>query len=134
MPIKIEKIEKKMDNRGFLVQYLTRTELKSEIFGTLYMVTFAPNSVRACHYHKEKREYLFVAYGKCKIVLENVQTKKRTEFTLDSSDDKVIRITVEPFVAHGIMNLSSQVSVVIGYANREYVPNNTDTYFYQLNL
>ena len=134
MRVEIVELEKKKDHRGFLVQYLTNSELKSKRFGTLYVVYIAPKTVRACHFHKRKQEWSWVAYGKCKFVLQNVRTKEKTELILDSSTDKIVRITIEPFVAHGIKNLSESASIIIGYASEAYDPDDPDTYPYKLEL
>jgi len=127
-------LEKMKDHRGFLVQYLTNSELDSKKFGTLYMVHIAPKMVRACHFHKRKWEWLWVAHGKCEFVLQDVKTKEEAKIISDSSVDKVVRITIAPFVAHGIKNLLDDVSIVIGYASEEYDFKDPDTYPYKLRL
>lgn len=127
-------LEKIKDHRGFLVQCLTNSELKNKQFGTIYVVYIAPKMVRGRHYHKTKQEQLWIASGRCKIVLLDVRTKEKAEFILDSSDDKVTRITIEPFVVHGIENLSDEVSIIIGYSDEPYNAKDPDKYSYDLKL
>lgn len=134
MDIDIVKLEKKNDQRGYLIQYLINSELSNQELGTIYIVFINPKMVRACHFHKRKEEWLGIIYGNCKVVLEDVITNEKREFILNSSDDKLTKIRIGPFIAHGLKNLLNDISIVIGYANEAYNPEDPDTYYYELEL
>ncbi|MEW6040538.1 MAG: WxcM-like domain-containing protein [Elusimicrobiota bacterium] len=134
MDYKITFCDKHSDLRGYLVEFLKQTELMEEHkqFGQIYFVTFEkPETVRGNHYHLSTYEWFGVASGILEVVLEDVNTKERLTFKLDSNDKKFVRLHIGLNVAHAFKNLSD-TAVLIDYANRPYDPQNTDRHFYEL--
>ena len=127
MDNKIEKFEKFSDERGDLVVFLKNINLKEKDkeFGQIYFVTFKEKDVvRGNHFHKEWREWFGVVSGKLKVILEDVETKKREELILDADDEKYIRLEIGPNVAHAFISLSPTASL-LNYANGMWHPNDT---------
>jgi len=131
MSVEIVEIDKKEDKRGSLVQFLTQPELIEKRFGTAFFIYIAPKKDRSCHFHKRKKEWFGIVHGKCNVILEDIKTKKRQELVLDSSSVKFVRIKVCPLIAHHIENLLDDISILIGYMDEPYDPNDPDTYYYK---
>ncbi len=134
MDVEITELEKKVDDRGFLVEFLKQPELKdkNKIFGQIYFVTFTPNAVRGHHYHRLKDEWFGIAQGRCEVVLEDVKTKEKMKIILDSNDDKIKQIRIGPNIVHTIKNLSNDISVLIAYGSKSFKSEDPDTYPYEL--
>jgi len=128
MNYKLTKHKKWGDERGYLAEFLSRKELKnSSRFGHIYFVTFSrPGIVRGNHYHTRKDEYFGLAMGKVKIVIEDIKTKKRKSFILDSDDHQFTRLQIGPNMAHAVENLSNK-AVLIDYFSSPYDPKHPDS-------
>ena len=133
MDVEITELEKKVDDRGFLVEFLKETELrdKNKKFGQVYFVAFTPNVSRGHHYHRSKVEWFGIVHGICEVVLEDIKTKERKEIILDSNDEKFKRIRVGPNVAHVFKNVSKDTAVLIAYGSKIFKPEDSDTYPYK---
>lgn len=129
----VELDKKTDDERGFLVEFLRGDELgpKFKNFGQIYVTTLSPEAIRGNHYHNEKIEWFSVFNGKVKVILEDIETKEREEFVLDSSK-AVKRICIESKVAHAFKNISDKTVVLVAYTNKIYNPKNRDAYEYKL--
>lgn len=122
MDYKITQCLKHTDPRGYLVEFLKNGELPADkqAFGQIYFVTFEkPNQVRGNHYHTRFSEWFGVAHGTLQVILEDVKTKERVEFTLSSSDKTFTRLTIGPGIAHVFKNLSP-TAVLLDYTNMQY--------------
>jgi dTDP-4-dehydrorhamnose 3,5-epimerase len=134
MDYKITFCDKHSDPRGYLVEFLKQDELAEDQnkFGQIYFVTFEkPNTIRGNHYHHKTYEWFGVAAGVLEVILEDVNTKERLTFKLDSSDKKFVRLHIGLNVAHAFKNISD-TAVIIDYSNKTYDPQNTDRHFYEL--
>ena len=126
--------EKHTDERGYLVEFLKEAELTGKLsrFGQIYFVTFERRGiVRGNHYHTDTCEWFGVTAGKLEVVVEDVNTRERDEFVLDSEDRKVVRLYVGENVAHAFKSLSD-TAVMLNYTNRQYDPTDPDRHFYGL--
>lgn len=122
MDYKITQCLKHTDDRGYLVEFLKKSELneKDKLFGQIYFVTFEkPNQVRGNHYHTRFSEWFGVAHGTLQVILEDVKTKERVELTLSSDDKTFTRLTIGPYIAHAFKNLSP-TAVLLDYCNQQY--------------
>jgi len=125
------KKEGEFDNRGFLIEFLTRKELREENkeFAHVYLATIAPNTIRGNHYHKETEEFFVIMSGKAKIILEDIKTKERKEILLDASENHIKRIRYGPNIAHAIKNISKETLFLTAYITRPYDHNDQQEYF-----
>lgn len=134
MKYEIKTIEKKSDERGYLVEFLKNSELPQNIkeFGQVYYVNFAKKGViRGNHYHSHKYEYFGMAFGKVQLDIEDINTKERKSFIVDSDEDKFMRICIGPNIAHAVKSLTDY-AILINYFTKEYTEENPDTFKYDI--
>lgn len=132
LDFKITKFKSFSDKRGKLIVFLRESELydAKKKFGQIYFVTFSKKGiVRGNHYHKKWHEWFGIIEGKVKVVVEDVRTKKRKQITLSAKKDRYVRIETGPYIAHAIVSLSKNASL-LSYADTEW--NTKDTHHYKL--
>jgi len=134
MNLDIVKLKKKKSKSGFLVEFLKGNELDkfNKEFAQIYVATILPGKVRGNHYHKKKLEWFTILNGRVKVVIENIKTKEKVEFILDSSQEYLPRIFLNKETAHVFKNISNSTVVLVAYTNKIYDPNNPDTYEYKV--
>lgn len=93
-----------------------------------YIVNIAPNSVRAMHYHKQKKEWMALASGRIEIVLEDIDTKDRLEKILDENSEKYSIIFVPPMIAHVVKNIGNRNASLIVFSQTAEIPDDTIHY------
>lgn len=133
MDYEIIKKQKHSDQRGCLVEFLTRQELgEKPLFGHIYFVTFEKKGVvRGNHYHQKKDEYFGIAYGKLRLVIEDIKTQKRKCFILNAADPQFTLIKIGPNIAHAFESLSDK-AVLVDYFSSPYDPCHPDSRRYVL--
>ena len=122
------------DGRGVLVEFLRQDEMPTvhHGFGQIYCVTFdRPNQIRGNHYHTLGTEWFGIVEGRMEVVLEDIRTKQRDQFILESDAEKFVRLRVGPYVAHAFRNLSPR-AVLVDYSNTQYDRNAPDRTTYIL--
>jgi len=113
-------LPKFQDERGFLIEFLKRTELPEKEFGQIYLATLAPGKMRGNHFHANKSEWLCIIQGRAHIALEQIKTKERKELDVDAEAEKITRIVIPPNIAHTIKNTSDTPLVIVAYTERLY--------------
>ena len=78
-----------------------------------YIVMIEPGRSRANHYHHEKEEWLALGAGNLKIILENPETKERTEKILAHDSDNYEIIYIPTNIAHSVKNIGQDKASVI---------------------
>ncbi|RJR24516.1 hypothetical protein C4578_02755 [Candidatus Microgenomates bacterium] len=133
MNYKLISKDKFIDQRGSLAEFLTRSELEEGFpFGHIYFVTFEKKGViRGNHYHAKKDEYFGLAMGKVEITIEDIKTKERKSFILDSEEDKFTRLQIGPNTAHAVESLSDK-AVLIDYFPEPYNKEDPDSISYEV--
>lgn len=134
MNYRIISCQKKIDNRGYLLNFLSGNDMdrKSKLLGQIYFVTFEkPGAVRGNHYHSSKREWFAVLEGKIKIIFEDVKTKKREEFILEGKGDSYQLVSIGKNIAHAFKNISGKATM-INYSDKPYNPASPDSTPYLL--
>jgi dTDP-4-dehydrorhamnose 3,5-epimerase-like enzyme len=122
MDYKIEHFEKFNDKRRELIVFLRNINLEKRLkeFGQIYFVTFNKKEViRGNHYHKKIREWFGVVDGKVKVVLLDVETRKKKQMILDGNSKKYVRLEIGPNVAHGFKSVSKSVTL-LNYTDKEW--------------
>jgi dTDP-4-dehydrorhamnose 3,5-epimerase-like enzyme len=128
MKYDLKQCVKHTDERGFLVEFLRRDELTEDLraFGQIYFVTFErPGQVRGNHYHKRGYEWFGVAFGTLEVVLEDVRTKERVEFTLRGDDQLFQRLAIGPYIAHAFRNITP-TAILIDYTSEPFARDDPD--------
>lgn len=122
------KLRRYTDNRGYLVEN-TDPEILKESKHFLYTTT-APGIVRGNHYHEHKIEWFCIIKGTCRLVTEDIKTKRREETIINDTDDILFR--TEPFVAHAMENIGDTEMIFLGFVNEMLDRKNPDTYPYKV--
>lgn len=134
MNIKIEKCLVYNDERGDLIQFVTKQVLQAEglPFGQVYLLTFdGKGIIRGNHYHNKSCEMFCLIAGAVKMVFEDVDTQKRIEKVVIVNSREFSRIYIGPKVAHAIKSLSD-FTIMVSYSSIEYAVNDTDKIPYKL--
>lgn len=130
MNYKIEKFKKFDDDRGSLIVFLKESELENakKKFGQIYFVTFKKKGiVRGNHYHKKWTEWFGVVEGRVRVILEDVKTKERKIFIIDSKQDGYVRLNIGHHIAHSFKSLSDYAAL-LNYADSEWSQKDTLNY------
>lgn len=126
MNVQIKKLEKHLNERGWLVEVLRDDEIKEEM-KQVYFSTSKPGAVRGNHYHKRKVEWFCVVKGEAKLVLQDNESGHRQELTLFGDEPSTARIP--PNIAHAIQNIGNEDMHLIAIVNEVLNPDDADTYY-----
>ena len=95
-----------------------------------YVVRFTQRGGQAGnHYHRQKHELYFAVRGKFRVVLEDMQSKQREEFTLQEGDNTFLY--VKPPVAHVVVSESASDVLLVIASSPEVT---TDEFAYPLDV
>ncbi len=127
--VKIKKLERHCDDRGFFVEVLKDTDAFFEnIAQTSYTETY-PGVIKAFHYHEKQVDIWFVASGMAQVVLydmrENSSTKGETQVIYAGEDNPVL-IYIPIGVAHGYKVLGNKKVKLFYHTTKSYDPKNPD--------
>lgn len=114
-----------IDSRGILKKILLHSQVEEGI-GEVYVLYTKPGSTRGNHYHKLTVEFFAVISGTASIALKDMRTGDLELLELSAWDNRVLK--VPPWVAHALRNDTDEALVVLAMANREYSPEDPDTY------
>jgi len=116
------------DNRGEFFKFMDGNEnYLSNNFGEIYIVTVLPLKIRAEHYHIIANEWFTVIQGELIITLEDINTKIKVEYNLNSLDKSVLFIPSG--IAHKIYNPSLKTeSILLAYSSIKYDSQDTKPY------
>jgi len=119
-----------IDDRGEFFKFMDGNEkYQSEIFGEIYLVTVLPNKIRAEHYHIIANEWFTVLQGELIITLEDIKSKERINYTLNSLNKTILFIPSG--IAHKIFNPSiNSESILLAYSSIKYDSQDTKPYIF----
>jgi UDP-2-acetamido-2,6-beta-L-arabino-hexul-4-ose reductase len=89
-----------VDERGWLTEVMKSTS--TQPIEQIHFSVSKPGAVRGNHYHKQRVERLLLTSGTGKLVLEDNETKERSEATL--SGESPVLVEIPPNVSHKIEN------------------------------
>lgn len=118
------KLEKKEDERGWLVELLKKKDLSK--FGQISLSITKPGFKRGGHYHTRKNEWFCVIKGKGELILKDIKTNKVEKFILDSNDLQIIKIP--PNKAHIIQNISDEDMYLLIHVDEQFDKKDPDTF------
>ena len=127
--VRIFETPRHIDPRGLLIKPVAHPLVHGEIgvrkeFGEIYLVTARRATVRGSHYHKTTTELFCVISGRGRLRLSYGGV---TEEHLMSAETPVT-ILVPPLVHHSIIGDSDGEMIMLAYADRPYLPDDTDTF------
>ena len=126
--IEILDLEKKSDERGWLIEVLGGDLSEGcKEFGQLHVSVAYPGKVRGNHYHTRKVEWFCVPAGKGLLLLKDRKTGEPREVLMGVNNLKTIKI--EPGAIHAIKNIGEEDMVLIVYSNESFDPEDPDTFY-----
>ena len=126
--IEIFDLEKKFDERGWLIEVLGGDLPQGcKEFGQLHVSVAYPGKVRGNHYHTRKVEWFCVPAGKGLLLLKDRKTGEAREVLMGANNLKTIKI--EPGAIHAIKNIGEEDMVLIVYSNESFDPEDPDTFY-----
>jgi len=130
----IKKLEIKTDQRGWLAEILRRENLHPgrEAFGQFFVTTAHPGISKGHHYHLRKHEWFCVIKGRALLVLEDIDTKQRTEIPM--GEDNMVTVELPLKSAHAIKNTGEDMMYLLAYVDEPFNPEDIDTHHYKLDI
>ncbi|MEM4267918.1 MAG: WxcM-like domain-containing protein [Candidatus Woesearchaeota archaeon] len=124
------KIEKNIDNRGWLAEILKAKDLKKKKFGQIFITVAKPGITKGGHYHKRKREFFCVIKGSAILTLQKITPSEEiiTTEKIEMGEDKLMVVEIEPYNLHYILNNGKEDMYLLVYTDEEFNPKDTDTY------
>lgn len=124
MGVIISQLEKKSDNRGWVLQGLQysnkfeKTDIKDIVVQTINI-----GKVRGEHYHRRKTEWLLTLKGKADLFWCEFNGNVKKEI-MDEKNSRIFKI--EPYTCHWIKNNYGKKFLMVAFSTQEYDPNNPD--------
>lgn len=126
--IPIKKIEKKIDERGWLAELLKKEDVEPKEFGQFFITVANPGVTKGNHYHERKREWFCVIKGRAELVLSDIKAKKEEKVIL--SEDNLQVAEIRPYIFHAITNIGEGELYVLVYTNEVFNPDDQDTRYF----
>ncbi|MBW2972232.1 WxcM-like domain-containing protein [Candidatus Woesearchaeota archaeon] len=129
MDIKLTRLDKKVDERGFVVEVL-RSEMVKAPFGQIFLSTVKPGKVKGNHYHKRKREWYCVVRGNVAVSFVDVATGEKKKVLLDEKTPQLLEIN--PGISHAITNEGEEEAMILAYISESFNPDDPDTFEFKV--
>ena len=122
--VEVRKIEKKTDDRGYLIKILMQNDLgrARREFGEIYVTTALPGIMKGNHYHNQATEWFCVLSGEGLLVLEDEQARRR-EIILRGEEPTVVKVPTG--IRHAIKNIGGEILSLLAYADYPFDPADT---------
>ena len=79
-----------------------------------YLVSIAPNMIRANHYHMKKEEWIAPAAGIIELNTIDIHTNNKEKIVLDTKITRYSLINIPPNIAHSLKNIGDcEASVIV---------------------
>jgi len=122
--------EQKVDHRGWLIEVLRKEQVNGSEFGQIYLTTAHPAKRKGNHYHTRKTEWFCVVKGMGRLVLEDVETKERSEILM--GEERLVTVKIPPGVAHMIENAGNEMMYLVIFVNETFSKDDPDTFPYEI--
>jgi len=121
--VKITKLTKLVDDRGYLMEILRSDDADFQRFGQVYVTVCLPGMVKAWHLHRRQTDYFCIIRGAAKIGLydgrEGSPTYRQTQ-TVYLSELESCRLQIPPGVWHGQMALGGEPCYLLNVPTELY--------------
>jgi len=124
--IEIFPLDKKEDERGWLMEILKKNQLNKKEFGQFFVTTANPGKVKGNHYHLEHDEYFCVISGKGKLVLKHIESGEIKE--IEMGEGNLVTVKIPPKWSHGIKNIGEGEMFLLAYSDQEFDEKNPDSF------
>ena len=123
--VKVKKLVKHVDDRGFFTEVLRDDEGLMTKFGQSSYTETHPGVIKAFHWHKKQDDLWFVATGQVLIVLydlrKNSPTYQKTQ-TIKAGAGNYKLVLIPIGVAHGYKVLSQEPALLFYHVTQLYNP------------
>ena len=119
------------DHRGMLHELVTTRDGEIEPIVHAYQVVAEPGSIRAWVYHRRQSDRLCLTNGTLKWVLYDIRPDSPTYGrlnVLDLGDNLQCRLTIPPYVIHGVKNCGDQIATFVNFPTVVYRHDRPDKY------
>jgi UDP-2-acetamido-2,6-beta-L-arabino-hexul-4-ose reductase len=113
------------DNRGSFTEFLKTTK-----YGQVSVNVSKPGITKGNHWHSTKSEKFLVVSGSASIKFRSVNDTVIYEYVV--SGEKMEVVDIPPGFTHNITTLGTEKSVTLMWANEEFDPENTDTFYLEV--
>jgi dTDP-4-dehydrorhamnose 3,5-epimerase len=123
--IEIKKLEKHIDERGFLCEILRKDWNIFEDFSMTYFSLTYPNVVRAWHRHPKtkQKDNMCIIQGTAKIVIYDDRQDSPTKGIINEfiiGEDNMILLKIPGECWHGFKALGTKPAILINFPNKLY--------------
>ncbi|MFC0470038.1 dTDP-4-dehydrorhamnose 3,5-epimerase family protein [Halalkalibacter kiskunsagensis] len=121
--VKVKRITKYCDDRGFFAELVRDDEQLLERFGQASMSMSYPGVVKAFHYHEKQDDLWFFPSGNAQVVLydlrEGSETKGKTDVYYMGDENQVL-LLIPKGVAHGYRVLGEKPCTIVYFTTESY--------------
>ena len=129
--VKVKKLVRHCDDRGFFMEVLRDDDELLKKFGQFSMSMSYPGVIKAFHYHKRQDDLWFFPKGNAQVVLvdmrEDSPTYKETNVYY-MGENNPIMVLIPVGVAHGYRVLGNEPAIITYVTTESYNPNDPDEY------
>lgn len=127
--VRIKKITRFTDDRGFFQEILRDDEGLLERFGQVSMSKTHPGVIKAFHYHERQDDLWFFPVGNAQVVLydlrEDSPTRGKTQVVYMGEDNPLL-LLIPKGVAHGYRTLGEKSAIIVYFTTESYDQSNPD--------
>lgn len=127
--VKIKRLLRHSDDRGFFQEILRDDEELLERFGQLSLSKSYPGVIKAFHYHERQDDLWFFPVGNAQVVLHDLRegspTRGQTQVVY-MGEDYPLLLVIPSGVAHGYRVLGEKAAVIIYCTTESYDPYDPD--------
>ena len=123
--VAVDSLVLRRDGRGTLIELITARDNPDLVVPHVYQVYCEPGSIRAWVYHEHQSDRLAYTTGKFRLVLFDLREDSPTKGllnVLDVGEDNPCRVTIPPFVVHGLANLGTYAASFVNLPTNYYDP------------
>ncbi|MDE5412678.1 dTDP-4-dehydrorhamnose 3,5-epimerase family protein [Alkalihalobacterium chitinilyticum] len=127
--VKVKKLLKHCDDRGFFAELVRDDEDLLERFGQASWSMSYPGVIKAFHYHEEQDDVWFFPAGNAQVVLHDLRKDSNTVGETDviyMGEDNPIVLLIPKGVAHGYRVLGQKPATIIYFTTKSYNSKNPD--------
>ncbi|UFJ42535.1 dTDP-4-dehydrorhamnose 3,5-epimerase family protein [Brevibacillus humidisoli] len=129
--VRVKKLLKHMDDRGYFMEVVRDDDNLLERFGQLSASLSYPGVIKAFHYHKHQDDIWFFPKGNAQVVLYDRRPASPTVGQTDvyyMGEHNLISLLIPRGVAHGYRVLGNEPAIITYLTNQSYDPDNPDEY------
>lgn len=119
----MKQLKKISDDRGYHAEVFKASEAGFQC-KYIHLVTLKPNAIRGNHYHKKRREVLFMLNGRAEIKLKDMTTGLSTKEIMSP----LAYVVIEPLTLHTVINVGREDITLFEICDKEFDKNKPDTY------